>query len=317
MGFPESIKKEARKKACYRCCICETTKPLRIHHIIPSKNGGPDTLENAVSLCILCHDTYGHDESKRKWIKERRNWWYEQCEKRFNREINISVLEKLNVIQDLLDGDIHKRNELMTNYYDSLRLDIKNQTIKLNQFVFDLPTEFQSDGIKKLEKINEEIGVIKNINNLIETLSLEYSEDYTLWKAVIDFLLRIDINQLIIQNDITGIKLHNSLFNKLTIQFGSSVLQMEHMSKDIGVDIGIKSSIAIELKILRSNHSKDTLIGQITEILRISNCKFGIGFAIDISKNKRFTPLNGLCIGEKRNIVLIVKSYNTDDLENS
>jgi len=79
MGFSESIKKEVRKKGCFRCCICEKPKPLHIHHTIPSKDGGPGTLENAAPLCVQCHDTYGNDENRRKWIISRHElrttWW--------------------------------------------------------------------------------------------------------------------------------------------------------------------------------------------------------------------------------------------------
>ena len=69
MGFSESIKQEARKKACYRCCIYENPRFLHIHHIIPSEDSGPDTIENAAALCVQWHDTYGHDESKRRMVK--------------------------------------------------------------------------------------------------------------------------------------------------------------------------------------------------------------------------------------------------------
>ncbi len=312
MVFSESIRKEVRKKGCYRCCICEETKPLHIHHIIPSKAGGSDIIENAAPLCVLCHDTYGNNENRRKWIKEKRNWWYEKCENRFNRDIDNRVLERLNNIQDMLDTDVQKRNELMMEHYDSLRLDIKKQIDRLSEFVSDLPIKFGMDGIRKLKEINEELSVIKNVNNLLETLSLEYDENFELWKDVSDYLLKIDINQLMMRNNITEREFMKNLSDNLDMHFVDLDLQKEHKTKDINVDISLNSTIAIEIKILQSNASKNVLIGQLYEVMRISNHKFGIGFAVDMTKTKKFTSLNGLYFGQNINIILIVKPYNSN-----
>lgn len=43
----------------YRCRnpYCRRAKPpLDPHHVIPRSQGGPDTLENVVTLCRSCHD---------------------------------------------------------------------------------------------------------------------------------------------------------------------------------------------------------------------------------------------------------------------
>lgn len=37
------------------CVRCGSTHYLSAHHIIPRAEGGPDTPENLVSLCVSCH----------------------------------------------------------------------------------------------------------------------------------------------------------------------------------------------------------------------------------------------------------------------
>lgn len=45
MSFTEAIKKEARLKAHYRCCICEQIAPLEVHHIVPQEERDPNLPE--------------------------------------------------------------------------------------------------------------------------------------------------------------------------------------------------------------------------------------------------------------------------------
>ncbi|KOP65560.1 HNH endonuclease [Bacillus sp. FJAT-18019] len=88
MAFSEKVKLEAKKKACFRCVICQ--KPfVEIHHIIPQADGGSDTIDNAAPLCASCHDLFGGNPEKRKQIREMRDHWFDMMEKRLNGEVNI------------------------------------------------------------------------------------------------------------------------------------------------------------------------------------------------------------------------------------
>ena len=42
-----------------------------------------DTEDNAAPLCPSCHETFGANPTKRKFIREARDFWYEFCEKRY------------------------------------------------------------------------------------------------------------------------------------------------------------------------------------------------------------------------------------------
>ena len=81
MPFSESLKAQVRKKAHLRCCLCKSLG-VEVHHIIPESEDGPDRQENAVPLCPSCHETYGANPQKRKFIREARDLWYEICENR-------------------------------------------------------------------------------------------------------------------------------------------------------------------------------------------------------------------------------------------
>jgi tetratricopeptide (TPR) repeat protein len=91
MPFSESLKLRVRKKSNWQCCICEAFY-VEIHHIITQEDGGLDTEDNAAPLCPSCHDTYGSNPQKRKFIREKRDDWYAKCEKKYN--IN-PLLEKI------------------------------------------------------------------------------------------------------------------------------------------------------------------------------------------------------------------------------
>jgi hypothetical protein len=56
---------------------------VEIHHILPQAEGGSDEEDNAAPLCASCHETYGANPTKRKFIREARDWWYETCAKRY------------------------------------------------------------------------------------------------------------------------------------------------------------------------------------------------------------------------------------------
>lgn len=80
MAFSEKLKEEVKKKALFRCVICQQPF-VEIHHIQPQSEGGDDTMDNAAPLCGRCHDLYGGNPEKRKQIRQMRDNWYEMVEK--------------------------------------------------------------------------------------------------------------------------------------------------------------------------------------------------------------------------------------------
>ena len=94
MAFPEQLKVELRRRSDMRCCLCHALG-IEIHHIIPECDGGPDTEENAAPLCPSCHDTFGANPEKRKFIREAKANWLAVCDRRVSAVVDASSLLEL------------------------------------------------------------------------------------------------------------------------------------------------------------------------------------------------------------------------------
>jgi hypothetical protein len=88
MAFPESIKLSVKQRAHFACCLCHDVG-VEVHHIIPQSEGGADTEDNAAPLCPSCHEIYGANPQKRKFIRQARDFWYETCERRYQPDADL------------------------------------------------------------------------------------------------------------------------------------------------------------------------------------------------------------------------------------
>jgi len=111
MSFSESVKRQVKERAAFRCCRCQQTG-VDVHHITPLKDGGSDDIGNAAPLCQNCHDQLGDNPSKRKEIIHMRDWWYAQCERTFSPsnlalydQINTRI-ERIQTGQSVLESDL-------------------------------------------------------------------------------------------------------------------------------------------------------------------------------------------------------------------
>ena len=51
---------KARRKAIYRrdgwrCALCDNTRYIQVHHVIPRSFGGGSSEMNLITLCSVCH----------------------------------------------------------------------------------------------------------------------------------------------------------------------------------------------------------------------------------------------------------------------
>ncbi|WP_057940575.1 HNH endonuclease [Algoriphagus resistens] len=85
MGFPPNIKEKELISSARHCCVCHrfTGVNVEVHHIKQEADGGPNTFENAISLCFDCHSFAGHYNnrhpketkySQSELIKAKLNW---------------------------------------------------------------------------------------------------------------------------------------------------------------------------------------------------------------------------------------------------
>jgi len=73
MAFSEKIKLNVKKKSHFSCCLCQQIG-IEVHYITPQSDGGKDTEDNAAPLCPTCHEKYGANPQKRKFITEARDY---------------------------------------------------------------------------------------------------------------------------------------------------------------------------------------------------------------------------------------------------
>jgi 5-methylcytosine-specific restriction endonuclease McrA len=64
--FRHSIREKIFQRDGYRCCLCGAAENLEVHHIVPRRLGGHNTLDNGVTLCEACHNKIGARETN--WI---------------------------------------------------------------------------------------------------------------------------------------------------------------------------------------------------------------------------------------------------------
>lgn len=107
MAFNEALKIKIKKKAHFTCCLCKAIG-VEVHHIISKEEGGADTEDNAAQLCPSCHEVYGANPQKRKFIRDTRDFLHEICEKRYASDSDRfdeikTLLEKTVSYDDLQD----------------------------------------------------------------------------------------------------------------------------------------------------------------------------------------------------------------------
>jgi hypothetical protein len=99
----KKIKFEIKRKSYQTCCICRQIG-IEIHHIIPQSEGGSDLEENAAPLCPSCHEIYGANPTKRKFIRESKKIWLEACDQKYpNDSFDLKALaERIESIEEHL-----------------------------------------------------------------------------------------------------------------------------------------------------------------------------------------------------------------------
>jgi hypothetical protein len=90
MSFPTDVKEEALFRSRRCCCIFHVFAGLytNVHNIIQESDGGPQTIENAVVLCLTCHGQVGHynpehpigNKYSPSEVRRHRDAWWKWCE---------------------------------------------------------------------------------------------------------------------------------------------------------------------------------------------------------------------------------------------
>jgi hypothetical protein len=90
MSFPKEVKEIALVKSRRCCCVCHEFAGVytNVHHIVPEADEGPNTLENAIVLCLRCHGEAGRYNARHpignkyssEELRGHRDAWWKWCE---------------------------------------------------------------------------------------------------------------------------------------------------------------------------------------------------------------------------------------------
>jgi HNH endonuclease len=114
MSFPDKVKEEAMVACRRQCCLCHRLKHtlMECHHIVPQADGGDDTFENCIPLCLECHGEVMSYNPKHpigtryspNELKRRRDEWYQALK---NPTVTVLNQKHINIDRELVK---HLRN---------------------------------------------------------------------------------------------------------------------------------------------------------------------------------------------------------------
>lgn len=116
MSFPDSVRTNVLIKCKRHCCLCGKHAGIymELHHIRQKANGGDDTEENCMPLCLKCHgEVRSYNPNHPIGLK------YKESELILRRnEVYEAVKNK--VVSNYSEEDISKAKKLLDEYYKLL-----------------------------------------------------------------------------------------------------------------------------------------------------------------------------------------------------
>ena len=185
MAFSKKIKNKIFVQSARHCCVCHraTGINIEVHHIKPRKQGGEDTLDNAIALCFNCHADAGHyfaghpkgaKLSPQELIKHKSEWFKIVKENRINAPLD-GVVELIIQNKDFKGSfkPIFIKEE--TRYIDKDSL----------KYIYELQGKDPMDFVNKLKKDSESYNPfyshhLKKIKSYDEFMEYLNNDDYEL-----------------------------------------------------------------------------------------------------------------------------------------
>lgn len=164
MAFSEKIKLIVKKKSHLQCCLCKEIG-IEIHHIIPQSENGANIESNAAPLCPTCHEIYGDNPKKRKFITEARDLWYEICETRYRFDTK-ELVELKNTVKELPTHDC--------------LLDFKEQIINAVKQKTSIEDIIGKKGIDDNSEIIKELNIFEVITYIYHSRSRRSDKNHEL-----------------------------------------------------------------------------------------------------------------------------------------
>lgn len=290
MGFSPAIKQNALVASARHCCVCHRYKGLKIevHHIEQEANGGGNTFENAIALCLDCHTDAGHyndnhpkgTKFSKPELRKARDEWYK------------IVLE--NKIQPLEDTNFQISHEGFHdgNLSDAVTTDLLNKCRRRCCMCYSLDRDNRQkngrivylDSNTKNDSIDNLAYLCLDHHNAFES-RMSQSKNYTSgelfsYKTELERYIFTEWNKPILSSeievDVFSGKYSHSRDNAsadIEIKYiGGNILQIQGMAlwgtnSDGGPNIGILDCVA-ELKgtkaIFRDKYHDDEYVLELT-----------------------------------------------------
>lgn len=175
MAFSEALKLKVKRKTHFTCCLCKGLG-VEIHHIIPQEEKGPDTENNAAPLCPSCHEAYGANPQKRKFIRQARDLWYEICEKRY-----ASDSDRIDEIKSLLENTVS---------YDDL-LDLKEELLSHIKLEIDAPRS-EADIVTAVGELLDKVWYNRHKYLKAQIEAGEETVDSEIWKGALQSARKVE-----------------------------------------------------------------------------------------------------------------------------
>ena len=65
-GISKQLRRAVYKRDGWRCALCDSTQYIQVHHCVPRGEGGTDSIQNLITLCMDCHGL-AHGIDLRGW----------------------------------------------------------------------------------------------------------------------------------------------------------------------------------------------------------------------------------------------------------
>jgi hypothetical protein len=196
MPFPPKVREEALVNSRRCCCVCREFhgRSVEVHHIEQEADGGANTIENAVALCLRCHGEVGHYNARHpigsKYtpdeVRRHRDEWWDWCAKNPTKPLPNSPINVTPAEVKLWSGEWSAVQECrVCNLSDRPLFRVWLQIIPQGTTVHSINCEVQER--RRAEPLLQLGDLIVSTEHLVMTLRSSAGDDVlAVYLAVID-----------------------------------------------------------------------------------------------------------------------------------
>jgi hypothetical protein len=105
---------------------------MKVHHITPESDGGPNTIDNAAPLCGSCRQKFGNNPDLQRQLREMRDWWWKRCEESKTAPAIIQVFEKIDQLHTEFFTRQDKQDQILYEIKNTLKQHYRNAESAIN-----------------------------------------------------------------------------------------------------------------------------------------------------------------------------------------